>query len=185
MPLRAFGDYNYKWTVEKMKKLGLTRAFGSHVIPPYYLTPPYLNAIPDIEEMNLLKNDENSLNNNQRFVILATDGLWELFESTRKVVKCVFKHNKHKENDETKSDKGNLTEEIRNDILKLDEYNEDDPFIDKNSATYLIRTALGSDPSADPHDMRQHQRLETYLTLPQSVVRNFRDDISVIVLELE
>ena len=53
MPLRAFGDYNYKWTVEKMKKLGLTRAFGSHVIPPYYLTPPYLNATPDIEEINI------------------------------------------------------------------------------------------------------------------------------------
>ncbi|KAF7496165.1 [Pyruvate dehydrogenase [acetyl-transferring]]-phosphatase 2 [Sarcoptes scabiei] len=37
MPLRAFGDFSFKWSIDKMKQLGLTKAFGSHVIPSFYL----------------------------------------------------------------------------------------------------------------------------------------------------
>ncbi len=202
MPLRAFGDFSFKWTIEKMKKLGLTRAFGSHVIPPYYLTPPYLTCLPEIEELSLIDNETES----QKFIILATDGLWEHFEGARKVVKCVnrFKDRLKKEKannaeDCTLFDQNQTLVEIR-DFLKarakppitsFDKITADDDLIeDTNCATFLIRTALGDIPSPDrlidqqQQQILQHTRLVSYLTLPQSVVRNFRDDISLIVMDL-
>ena len=204
MPFRAFGDFSFKWSTEKIKKLGLTRAFGSHVIPANYMTPPYLTCKPEIEVLPLSDIKQNDSKN----IVLATDGLWDHFEATRKVVKCVDKYRerlKRQESTDGISDaitfeEGTTLAEI-NDKLKpraktpitsFDEITRDDDLIeDKNCATHLIRTALGVDPVADHNldqyqqQLRRHTRLVTYLTLPQSVVRNFRDDISLIVLDLE
>jgi len=202
MPLRAFGDFSFKWTTEKMKKLGLTRAFGSHVIPPHYLTPPYLTCKPEIQEYPLT-NDQTQT---ERFIILATDGLWDHFYYARKVVKCVnrykerlkkqdpnnLKNNTNFEENQTLGEINNtLKAKAKPPITSFDEVSaEDDLIDDTNCATYLIRTALGASPSTDPHldqhqqQLQQHTRLVTYLTLPQSVVRNFRDDISLIVMDL-
>ena len=74
-----------------MKQLGLTRAFGSHVIPTGYRTPPYLTAEPEVVsvDLNEVYPDHVILD---RFVVIATDGLWEQFDSNRKVVKAVNRY---------------------------------------------------------------------------------------------
>ena len=163
MPLRAFGDFSYKWTTSEMQSY-LTRAFGPHIIPPNYHTPPYLIVEPEITKFSLANEEAN---NEESFIILATDGLWEQFANVRQIMKIVVKHK-----------------------LKLRREEEESNIFDCNSATYLLRNALGQThlKSYDPHVQteeivrQQHERLVTFLTLPQAVVRNFRDDITVIVI---
>ncbi|CAG2172396.1 unnamed protein product [Oppiella nova] len=203
MPLRAFGDFSFKWTIDKLKRLGLTRAFGSHVIPSYYMTPPYLTCKPEIEVMPLKDIEENK----RKFIILATDGLWDHFEANRKVVKCVNKYletvDKQTSNEsingidfEENTSLVEITDKLKGRakpaVTSFDEITRfDDLTEDTNSATHLIRTALGEIPSSDHNldqyqqQLQRHTRLVTYLTLPQSVVRNFRDDISLIVIDLK
>lgn len=92
-PLRAFGDYCYKWPVDKIKRSGLTRAFGSQIIPPNYITPPYLVVEPDVTKFNITSDcNHNDSKERKRVVIMATDGLWEQFETSRGVIEQVFKH---------------------------------------------------------------------------------------------
>lgn len=173
MPLRAFGDFGYKWPVEKIKRVGLTRAFGPHVIPPFYHTPPYLICEPEVLEFNL-ERERGAVGD--RYIVLATDGLWEQFETARHVVKQVIYH-------ETR-DKLAASENISATAAGAPR--------DANCATHLLRFALGQNPSViDPHNEtselqrnQEHKRLVTFLTLPESVVRNFRDDISIILLRL-
>ena len=81
-PLRAFGDYRYKWTRELLEKLAVPH-YGEHSIPPNYYTPPYLTAKPDITHHILTPKD--------RFLILGSDGLWDLM-SPNQVVKLIGEH---------------------------------------------------------------------------------------------
>ena len=46
-PLRAFGDCQYKWPVEKLKKI-LRHHQLMHMMPGNYTTPPYLTAEPAV-----------------------------------------------------------------------------------------------------------------------------------------
>lgn len=170
MPFRAFGDFNYKWPVDLIKACSITRAFGSGVIPANYKTPPYLTAEPDITEVaisNENTKDKQSSQNQERFLVIATDGLWELFESSRDVIETIVDHTI------------NTSQETAWGIY------------DGNCATHLLRSALCSgsqqDCGKDIEELKRlyHIRLESTLTLPQSVVRNFRDDISIILLKLQ
>ena len=72
MPLRAFGDVEYKWDIKDLDSF--------LQIPMFYLTPPYLTAEPVVNMRKVEKND--------RFLVLATDGLWERLNNDR-VVKIV------------------------------------------------------------------------------------------------
>lgn len=173
MPFRAFGDFCYKWPADIIKACGLTRAFGAGIIPPGYDTPPYLIAEPEVKAFNLneqidLDNENNDNSNHggsqqDRYLILATDGLWELFESSRDVIETIIDHSNNSIHDED---------------------------YDANCATHILRSALCAGPyqdiSLDRERMRKlyHIRLESTLTLPKSVVRNFRDDISIALLKL-
>lgn len=172
MPFRAFGDFTYKWPADVIRSLGITRAFGSGIIPSSYETPPYLITEPDVRVIQINESDlssvgenGNSINQN-KYLVMATDGLWELFESSRDVVEAIVEHS--------------LNANV--------EGNEED--YDTNRATYILRSALSNGPnpdiSMDPEKLRRlhHLRLESTLTLPKSVVRNFRDDISIILLKL-
>lgn len=103
----------------------------------------------------------------ESFIILATDGLWEQFAHVGQITKTVTKHKS-----------------------KLRRNEEESDIFDRNSATYLLRNALGQThlKSYDSHVLteeivrQQHERLVSFLTLPQAVVRNFRDDITIIVI---
>lgn len=81
-PLRAFGDVRYKWTVDALKQL-VVPYYGDHVIAQHYHTPPYLTAQPDIAYHVLRPHD--------RFVVLATDGLFDML-SPSQVVRLVGEH---------------------------------------------------------------------------------------------
>lgn len=241
MPLRAFGDFSFKWSVEKMKYLGLTRAFGSHVIPTFYRTPPYLSVEPEITIFNLEQDGELWLD---RFIIMATDGLWEQFDSPRKVVKAVNRYRRNWSKqivtyasakvfhiDENSNQERKLTlkqianrlrEQVKEEAATIFQpvTADDDLIEDINCSTFLLRTALSDISIQAPNrpntgrsgemeteireeleqrdeekfshhvdqyeqQRRRHSKLVSYLTLPQSVVRNFRDDISVIVIGLK
>lgn len=164
MPFRAFGDFNYKWNTDVIKACGITRVFGPNVIPSNYKTPPYLIAEPDVTEISLMDNDRAQ---SQRCIVLASDGLWELFESSRDVIEAVVDHSSKS------SQEGFIAEDY-----------------DRNCATHVLRSALRSGPqqygTMDAEELRKlyHVRLESTLTLPQAVVRNFRDDISIVVINL-
>lgn len=49
--------------------------------------------------------------------------------------------------------------------------------LDRNAATHLIRNALGGTEYG-----LEHSKIAHYLSLPQDVVRLFRDDITITVI---
>lgn len=165
MPFRAFGDFNYKWDTKVIEECGITRVFGPNVVPSNYHTPPYLIAEPDVNEFKIIDNDKKASEQNQRFIVLASDGLWELFESSRDVIEAVVDHSARSNREEFSYD------------------------YDPNCATHVLRCALRSGSQqygTDVEELRKlyHVRLESTLTLPQAVVRNFRDDISIVVVKI-
>ncbi|KAG0205707.1 hypothetical protein BGX28_002725 [Mortierella sp. GBA30] len=71
-PTRAFGDARYKWTKEIQEKVfSLFPAFRQP--RPNYKTPPYVTAKPVVRHHKLLPGD--------RFLVMATDGLWDKLTS--------------------------------------------------------------------------------------------------------
>lgn len=107
-PLRAFGDVPYKWTHELHRDVLDILYDGYPCVPKsIYLTPPYLTAEPEVTH--------KKLNRNTRFLILATDGLWDTV-SNEKAVKII----------------GEYLDGLKNNIDQ-----------GENGATKLIRYALG------------------------------------------
>lgn len=77
LPFRAFGDVRFKWSAEMLSRVYETRpdilsavSEAVRTLPPYYLTPPYLSAQPEVTRHHIRPMD--------KFLVLATDGLWEL-----------------------------------------------------------------------------------------------------------
>ncbi|EDO42504.1 predicted protein, partial [Nematostella vectensis] len=76
-PLRAFGDIQYKWDRVTHNHI-LTQVYGGPIVPPHvYKSPPYLTAEPVVTKRQLRSKD--------RFLILATDGLWDSMSSDKAV----------------------------------------------------------------------------------------------------
>ncbi|KAF9902951.1 hypothetical protein BX616_001754 [Lobosporangium transversale] len=75
-PTRAFGDARYKWTKDIQEKV-------FHLFPSYrkpythLITPPYVTAKPVVRHHKIQPND--------RFMIMATDGLWDKLTSDEAV----------------------------------------------------------------------------------------------------
>lgn len=77
MPLRAFGDVRFKWSLELQQSILASLESGGDLdslnlyqyIPPNYRTPPYLTVAPEIIYHKLRPED--------RFLILGSDGLWD------------------------------------------------------------------------------------------------------------
>ena len=82
IPLRAFGDIRYKMPSKVLK--GIARLCGLPpsypVTPRFYTSPPYLTATPQIVCHRLDHARD-------RFVILASDGLWDMLTPNQAV--CV------------------------------------------------------------------------------------------------
>eukprot|EP00794_Sanderia_malayensis_P003272 gene3272-3754_t len=76
-PLRSFGDVQYKWSRELHGRV-LNVVYGRPVVPLHsYLTPPYLTAEPVVSHRRLTNED--------KFLIIASDGLWEKMTSEQAV----------------------------------------------------------------------------------------------------
>jgi pyruvate dehydrogenase phosphatase len=133
-------------------------------------TPPYLTAKPDISY--------HKLRANEKFMILATDGLWDLL-SPSQAVRLVGEHMFGKVTlkpfnlpEKEPVALGNLHKTLSARMIasKLKP-------IDANAATHLIRHAIGG--TENGYD---HQRLSQLLALPDDSVRLFRDDITATIV---
>nr|CAG4646246.1 EOG090X05SW [Macrothrix elegans] len=167
MPLRAFGDFRFKWPRHVLEKW-VVPIVGESALPPNYKTPPYLSAKPEIIQHNLTAKD--------KFLVIASDGLWDLLSPTQ-VVRLVGEHMSGRVAFGPLSlPPGDVTLDEINFMLSQRREGLSKRPLDNNAATHLIRHALAStDTGLDP------DRLSELLSLPDDVVRLFRDDITIIV----
>ncbi|XP_073830446.1 pyruvate dehydrogenase [acetyl-transferring]-phosphatase 1-like protein, mitochondrial [Musca autumnalis] len=167
-PLRAMGDFRYKWSNEIMGKY-VVPLFGDHFVPPNYHTPPYLTARPDIHHHRLTAND--------KFVVIGSDGLWD-FLSPSQVVKLVAEHlNSKRIMEPIKLPENDVTLQTISELLAERKAGRKRKPLDQNSATHLIRHALGGTDYGV-----EHSKISYYLSLPQDAVRYYRDDITITVI---
>lgn len=167
-PLRALGDFRYKWSKDTLSKYVLP-FYGENVIPPNYYTPPYLSARPEVIYHRLTPRD--------KFLVLASDGLWDLI-SPLQVVRLVGEHMSGKVtlNPFKLPRKDMRIEDINKMLLQRKEGLKMKP-IDRNAATHLLRNALGGTEYGIDHIKLSH-----LLSMPQELVRVFRDDITITVV---
>ncbi|VVC29424.1 Hypothetical protein CINCED_3A012565 [Cinara cedri] len=132
-PLRAFGDLRYKWSREMLSEY--IPKLGENIIPPFYYTPPYLTAKPQVAHYHLQPRD--------KFLVLATDGLWD-FMTPLQVVRLVGEHMSGKVTlTPLKLPRKNMKlKEINNLLLQRRDSLKRKP-VDANACTHLIRNALG------------------------------------------
>lgn len=167
-PLRSLGDFRYKWSKDIMHNI-VIKHFGEHMIPPNYYTPPYLTAKPEVFYHRLTPRD--------KFLVLATDGLWDII-SPLQVVRLVGEHMSGKITlSPLKLPRKNMKlGEVNEMLLQRKEGLKIKPQ-DRNAATHLIRHALGGTEYGI-----DHSKLSQLLSLPEDVVRVFRDDITITVV---
>uniref|UniRef100_A0A8C2YYR4 Si:ch211-15p9.2 n=1 Tax=Cyclopterus lumpus TaxID=8103 RepID=A0A8C2YYR4_CYCLU len=181
LPFRAFGDVRFKWGVEKLSRVyekrpdvlsAVSEAFRTQ--PPHYLTPPYLSAQPEVTLHRIRPAD--------KFLVLATDGLWELMHR-QTVIQLVGEQLTGKKTKiltkpiipgagTTLGSLQRLLLERKNRVLSVLE--------DQNGATHLLRHALGD----DGYGAVAPNRLAKMLSLPPELSRRYRDDITVTVVHL-
>ncbi|KAK5127582.1 hypothetical protein LTR85_006922 [Meristemomyces frigidus] len=192
-PSRAFGDAVYKWTKETQDKL--KSSYFGRTPSKHLKTPPYVTAEPVITTTKVepAKGD---------FVVMATDGLWEML-TNEEVVGLVGQWLEKQASSDSKTSGGSgswLQSWFRTqhaDSLPIEHHDQkdsssgqrapirqqqwgvptgqDERFVveDKNAATHLVRNALGGKDS----DM-----LSALLTLPSPYSRRYRDDLTVQVI---
>ncbi|PVD20596.1 hypothetical protein C0Q70_18752 [Pomacea canaliculata] len=171
IPLRSFGDCRYKWSKSDLKHLLNTRQFnssifqmyGDNLIPKNSQTPPYLDAEPEVVHHHLTPKD--------KFLVLATDGLWDCL-SPEKVVQLVAGHMDGKQVLVNYDPPKNAKLKAINQVLAQRKSSLLNRTLDANVATHLLRSALGP----------EHGLVSAQLTLPDSLARFYRDDITVIVV---
>jgi len=167
MPLRAFGDFRFKWPRQVLADW-LYPILDETVLSPHYKTPPYLTARPEIIKHTLAPKD--------KFLVIASDGLWDMLSPTQ-VVRLVGEHMSGRVAlGPLTLPTGDVTLDTINQMLLQRRQELSKCPLDSNAATHLIRHALGSTETG-----LDHQRLSQILTLPGDVVRLFRDDISIII----
>lgn len=167
-PLRALGDFNYKWPVGRVVER-LVPLAGPHALPPHYCSPPYLSGAPEVSHHHLGPHD--------KFLVLASDGLWEQLQPHR-VAKLVGQHMSGRQTlDRLQLPQPRLRLAQVAHILAARHKGLAQKPTDANAATHLIRNALGRTEYGI-----EHSKLAAMLALPQEVVRSFRDDISIAVI---
>ncbi len=140
MPFRSFGDCDYKWAREDIQIVeGLL---------PYYKTPPYLTAEPVVTR--------HKIDGNEKFLILATDGLWDKL------------HNEDAVNIVLSSLYGDKT-------IFSSLFGQKSQDCCENPATNLLWEALGGEET----------EVTNMLELPRQHSRMYRDDITIIVIEFK
>ncbi|KAM6927118.1 pyruvate dehydrogenase [acetyl-transferring]-phosphatase 2, mitochondrial [Lycodopsis pacificus] len=179
MPLRAFGDVRFKWSLELQhsilasleSRVDLDSLNLYQYSPPNYLTPPYLDVVPEITHHKLRPQD--------RFLILGTDGLWDEL-GNEEAVRLVGEHLSgiHLQAPVSPSERQMKLGQMHEFLLKRQALAA--PALDTNAATHLIRHALGT---AEYGELSQ-ERLATMLALPEDLARMYRDDITATVVYL-
>lgn len=162
LPFRAFGDVRFKWSAKDLKEY-VVPTYGHGAIPNNYYSPPYVTAKPEVIHRKLTYKD--------KFLVLATDGLWELL-SPERVVQLVGNHMNGQQSFDPyqlPTDRSINLKELNDDLTKRRVSLSNQP-TDHNSATHLIRYALGKD----------HVLLSSFLNADSP--RQVRDDITITVV---
>ncbi|KAI8345156.1 phosphatase 2C-like domain-containing protein [Mortierella sp. GBAus27b] len=191
-PTRAFGDARYKWTVDIQERV--FQLFPS-IRQPHrnYHTPPYVTAKPVVKHHKLRPED--------RFLVLATDGLWDKLTSDEviqlvgelldgktgreklildreelKVIKEKAKAIKNlitgKEGDQTEEE-DELTPANMAPKGPISQVRQFTFKDHTNASTHLVRNALGGGDD---------EKLAATLSIPAPMSRVYRDDITVTVI---
>ncbi|KAH9818178.1 protein phosphatase 2C homolog-like protein [Teratosphaeria destructans] len=189
-PSRAFGDAIYKWSKETQDKL--RNSYFGRSPSKYLKTPPYVTAEPVVTTTRVdpTKGD---------FVVMATDGLWEMLTNEEVVglvgqwlekqasvkpsstgtgwLQSWFSTQQTAElpiEHGSGSEKSGQRAPIRQQQWGLPS-GQDSRFVveDKNVATHLVRNALGG---------KDQEMLSALLTLPSPFSRRYRDDLTVQVI---
>ncbi|WWC67205.1 uncharacterized protein I206_101112 [Kwoniella pini CBS 10737] len=179
-PTRAFGDAVYKWTTAQGN--AIADAFREESdkprgVRPWNLTPPYVTAKPEVTYRKL----QNKQGDKLKFVIMATDGLWDRLTSEESVLLMAsyLSHPEHSDIPKTELPK----------LYPLSPSIEERPYPaqdlprpsdsswayenDSNAATHLIRNSLAG--------ANKKNRAEL-LSLNGKVSRWMRDDVTCTVI---
>lgn len=190
-PSRAFGDARYKWTQDITDRL--RGKFFARPAPTLLKTPPYVTAEPVITTTKIEPEKGD-------FVILATDGLWEML-TNEEVVGLVGKWIESQQSSTSNkqfnsvwarlfgSGKGGGDLPVENkqgqteggqkspeDLMRrrgLESGKDRFVVVDNNVATHIVRNALGGS---------NQEQVSALLTLPAPTSRRYRDDLTVQVI---
>lgn len=187
-PSRAFGDAVYKWSAETQDKM--KRQFFGRSPSKYLKTPPYVTAEPVVTRTKI----EPA---NGDFVVMATDGLWEMLTNEEVVglvgqwletqastsaktptngwLQSWFSSQKHSLPIEhhDQGDASGQRAPVRQQQWGIPSGEQRFVVEDKNAATHLVRNALGG---------KDKDMLSALLTLPAPYSRRYRDDLTVQVI---
>ena len=181
-PSRAFGDALYKWSIETQQRI--KQSYFGRTPSPRCKTPPYVTAEPVVTTTKVQPE-------NGDFVVMATDGLWEMLTNEEVVglvgqwleaQKTSAGANKSQkwltswlggdkglpvEMADKNGDRGGQRAPIRQQQWWGTDGKADARFVveDKNAATHLIRNALGG---------RDRDMVCALLTLPSPYSRRYR-----------
>jgi pyruvate dehydrogenase phosphatase len=179
-PTRAFGDAVYKWSIDTQVKL--KQSYFGRQGNKFLRSPPYVTAEPVVTTTKVQPE-------NGDFVVMATDGLWEML-TNEEVVGLVGRWLEHQNSTKSgpaeswikswfastqqlpvegpdadaKSPTGQRPP-IRRKQWGIDEKLDRFVVQDKNVATHLVRNALGGKDS---------EQLCALLTLPSPQSRRYR-----------
>ncbi|CAL1701307.1 unnamed protein product [Somion occarium] len=187
-PSRAFGDARYKWSREVQAILNKVFLEGNKVpmrsTPPLLKTPPYVTARPEVthRKLDFLPDPTNKdgfpkSKSALRFLVLATDGLWDEL-SSEDVVSLVGGFLAGLRGTISKSSLSKLVPTASGSTVEgKDKRRRDNAgswaFVDDNISTHLIRNAFGG---GDEMKLRQ------MLSIPAPLSRNYRDDVTCTVV---
>ncbi|KAJ7639055.1 phophatase 2C family protein, partial [Roridomyces roridus] len=191
-PSRAFGDARYKWSRNLQETLSRAFLAGTEYVmsPPRsgFKTPPYVTARPVVTHRTLSlpgsesESESSPQQGTLRFLVLATDGLWDELDSAD-VVRLVGGHlaglsgsvpkSKLSELVPTSSPSATLQGKGRAARQSREQEKGEWAFVDENPAAHLIRNAFGG---ADEGALRR------LLSIPAPLARRHRDDVSVTVV---
>ena len=156
--------------------------------PALLKTPPYVTARPVVthRELAFLPSPDAPVTDKKRkstlkFVVLATDGLWDELTS-EEVVALVGGHLAGLKGNVPKSDLHHLVPTITGNTVqgkgkRLQAREEGSwAFVDDNVSTHLIRNAFGG---GDEEKLRQ------LLSIPSPLARRYRDDLTCTVVYWE
>ncbi|KAG6817862.1 hypothetical protein H0H87_001694 [Tephrocybe sp. NHM501043] len=185
-PSRAFGDARYKWP--RAVQETLSQAFlignGRPLRPPpaLFKTPPYVTARPVVTHRKFDfpadPEDPAAGESAPRFLVLATDGLWDQL-SSEDVVSLVGGHLAGLKGNVPKSELPTLVPTsagylgIEGKKQRKEEKAGSWAFTDENVSSHLIRNAFGGGDES---------RLRQLLSIPPPHSRRYRDDVTVTVV---
>ena len=170
---RAFGDARWKWPKEVVEQC--MKEYSGKPVPPGVVSPPYLEATPEVKTVTVQKGD---------FMILASDGLWNHLSSEDAITAVAMwikgnesgKLRNNEERRETAIDGGPAIVD-KAEGISFEEFAKVKPecFVveDENVATHLVRNAFGGS---------QRQRFTGVMTVDAPQCRTMRDDVTVQVI---